>query len=298
MKLNKLSDFERQVIRDKGTERPFTGELTDNSEGGLYLCRQCDAPLYTSEHKFLSQCGWPSFDDEIDGAVRRELDVDGRRVEIVCARCDGHLGHVFEGERLTEKNTRHCVNSVSMKFISTDELDDIGNHLEEVSLKNAYFAGGCFWGVEHLLQKVEGVSAVVSGYMGGHKDEPSYREVCAKNTGHIEVVKVEYNPAMVSFKTLAKLFFEIHDPTQANGQGPDIGPQYASAIFYHDENERADAQALIDELSDLDYRVVTELKSMCHFWPAEDYHQDYYARNGKTPYCHAYTKRFPDSVEV
>ncbi|MDX2177157.1 MAG: bifunctional methionine sulfoxide reductase B/A protein [Candidatus Sumerlaeia bacterium] len=280
-----LTPEEERVIVRKGTERAFTGEYTNHKGVGTYHCRRCDAALYRSETKFDSRCGWPAFDDEIKGAVKRLPDPDGSRTEIVCANCDGHLGHVFTGEGFTETDTRHCVNSISMVF----KPDTSG---APPATAKAIFAGGCFWGVEHYFEMEPGVLSAVSGYIGGHKDNPTYKEVCYTNTGHAEAVEVTYDPSKTSYETLAKLFFEIHDPTQVNRQGPDIGPQYRSAVFYMDDEQKRVTEDLVGRLRAKGLKVATEIVPASRFWAAEDYHQDYYATTGKEPYCHFRTKRF------
>ena len=281
MKYNILSEQEKYVIEQKGTERPFAGIYNDFYEEGTYFCKKCNAPLYKSVDKFKSGCGWPSFDDEIKGAVKRVPDADGRRVEIICASCGAHLGHVFEGEGFTSKNTRHCVNSISLNFEKNSNPN-----------KKAYFAGGCFWGVEYYFQKQKGVKSVISGYMGGFVDNQTYEIVSTGNSGHLEVVEVTYDESVVSYESLAKLFFEIHDFTQIDGQGPDIGSQYLTAIFYVDESQRNIAQKLIIELEKKGYKVATTLHPEVTFYKAEDYHQNYYNKTGKFPYCHSYKKIF------
>ena len=204
--LAELSKAETAVIINKGTERAFSGAYTDHSEMGTYYCKWCDSPLYSSHDKFHSGCGWPSFDDELPHAVERHLDSDGSRTEIVCATCSGHLGHVFYGELFTEKDTRHCVNSISLVF------------KDGPPIAQAVYAGGCFWGVEHLFMQKNGVYEAISGYSGGTTENPTYQDVLTHKTGHLEVVKVLYNPLIISYEALTKYFFEIQDPEQADGQ--------------------------------------------------------------------------------
>ena len=273
------------IVKNKGTECPFTGEYTDTdpNQAGTYLCRQCGLALFRADHKFHSGCGWPSFDKEIPNHVKREPDADGKRIEILCSRCDAHLGHVFEGENFTPLSTRHCVNSVSLDFVSDATVIDT----EEVIL-----AAGCFWGVEHYLKQLPGVLKTEVGYIGGHLNHPSYEDVCTKKSGHVEALRVVYDKQQLDYKTLLKYFFEIHDPTQANGQGPDIGPQYLSVIFYYNTNQLETATELLDLLKAKGLQPATQLRPTSIFWPAEGYNQDYYTKTGKTPYCHTYTKRF------
>jgi peptide methionine sulfoxide reductase msrA/msrB len=161
-----------------------------------------------------------------------------------------------------------------------------------MSIAKAYYAGGCFWGVEHLFQAKPGVINAVSGYMGGQIENPTYQDVLTGRTGHLESVEITYDPDQVSFEELTKFFFEIHDPTQANGQGPDIGPQYLSAVFYSSSEEKEITEKLIDILEEKGYKIVTSLLPAVTFWEAEDYHQDYYDKNRKQPYCHFYQKKF------
>ncbi len=280
-----LTAEEIRVIVNKGTERPFSGKYDKFYEEGIYVCKRCGAELYHSSDKFNSGCGWPSFDDEVPGAVRRTADRDGRRTEITCNSCGAHLGHVFLNEGFTAKNTRHCVNSVSLEFIPASLSMGTGS-------QKAYFAGGCFWGVEYYLEQAEGVLSVESGYMGGSTPNPGYREVSSHRTGHAEVVEVTYDPSRITYEELAKLFFEIHDPTQENRQGPDVGNQYRSEIFYRSVEQKETAEKLKALLKTRGYPVVTRITPATTFWKAEDYHQDYYVRNGGTPYCHSRVIRF------
>ena len=277
---NKLTPAEEAVIVQKGTEPPFTGRYTDNTATGVYLCRRCGSPLYRSQDKFHSGCGWPSFDDEIAGAVKRIPDRDGRRTEIVCNNCSGHLGHVFNGEGLTAKNTRHCVNSISLEFIPAEKLG------------YAYFGAGCFWGVQHYFSKEPGVLYTESGYSGGTVKNPTYEQVCSGKTGHAETVMVIYDKSKTSFKNLAILFFEIHDFGQYNRQGPDVGEQYRSAIFTTDPEQEKIAAELTNQLKTKGYAVATEVSDFKNFYPAEKYHQNYYDRKGGEPYCHIRRKIF------
>ncbi len=281
---NVLTKEESAVIDKKGTEYPFTGKFEKFNEKGTYVCKKCGAALYYSDDKFDARCGWPSFDDEIPGAVKRLVDEDGIRTEIQCSNCGAHLGHVFTGEKFTEKNTRHCVNSISLDFIPA--------HVAAGRYGTAIFAGGCFWGVEYFMQRAAGVISVTSGYTGGWVKNPSYKEVCTGRTGHAEAVKIVYDPNKTSYEKLLKLFLEIHDPTQTGRQGPDIGEQYRSEIFYLNDEQKLLAEKYLKILEDKGYKVTTAVTKASEFYNAEGYHQDYYFSNGKTPYCHAYTKRF------
>ncbi|MDP3268251.1 MAG: bifunctional methionine sulfoxide reductase B/A protein [Legionella sp.] len=273
----------KRIVCHKATEYPNSGAYNTVKTQGTYLCRRCGLALFRGSSQFSSGCGWPSFDDDIPNAVKQEADADGMRTEILCARCDAHLGHVFTGESFTHKNLRHCVNSASLDFVVNDHVLDT---------EEAIVAGGCFWGVEHFLRQIPGVLKVESGYTGGHTLEPTYNQVCNGGTGHFEAVRVIYDRAKAEYSEVLKRFFEIHDPTQKSGQGPDLGQQYQSAVFYFNAEQLDEAERLMQELRQRGYPVVTQLLEAQPFWPAEEYHQDYYQKHNKTPYCHAPMNRF------
>jgi len=277
----KLTPDEKRVIVDKGTEFPNSGEYNNFYGEGVYKCKRCDSPLFTSESKFKSGCGWPSFDDFIDGAVTQVLDADGRRTEIICSNCKAHLGHVFMGEGFTEKNTRHCVNSISLVFQS-----------KNIKMEKIILASGCFWGTEYWLAKQEGVVSTRVGFTGGTVPDPSYKMVCTGKTGHAEAVEVVYDPTVITIKELLIVFFNTHDPTQIDGQGPDIGNQYRSEIFFTNDKQETESLAIISILKQKGYNVATKVTKFEKFWSAEENHQKYYMLKGETPYCHIYVDKF------
>jgi peptide methionine sulfoxide reductase msrA/msrB len=282
-KLKSLNPTITDIVRRQGTEAPHTGKFDLTDDTGSYLCRQCGLALFCSSDKFLSQCGWPSFDDELPNTIKRRTDADGSRTEIRCQRCDAHLGHVFLNEGLTEKNCRHCVNSLSLDFVKDTDINDT---------EEAIYAGGCFWGVQYLLDQTPGVLYTEVGYTGGQQPSPTYESVCTRVTGHLEAIRVLYNPAVIDYQHLTQRFLEIHDPSQQDGQGPDLGAQYLSAIFYYNDQQKECAQSLLTTLKRKGLKIATKIEPTTIFWPAEEDHQSYYQKTGKTPYCHIYTQRF------
>ncbi len=283
-KLASLNKEQKRVLIDKGTDKPIFDGRYQPKQFGTFLCRLCGKGLFRAEHQFTSSCGWPSFDEEVLGSIKKQADVDGQREEILCARCDGHLGHVFTGEYMTQKNMRHCVNATSIEFVPDKDVQDTGEVI---------VAGGCFWGIEYFMLQEPGVLKATSGYIGGESEYPSYHEISGGKSGHFEAVRVVFDMEKTSAKTLLQAFFEIHDPFQYDGQGVDRGPQYRSAVFVYDDEQHQIATQLIDTLkSTHNQEVSTLILPVATFWPAEESHQNYFNKHPGSAICHRKTKRF------
>ncbi len=278
MKLKDLTVFESYIIEQQGTEPPFSGEYIHCTQEGEYVCRRCSSPLFDSDSKFPTHCGWVSFDASIEEAIQYLTDADGDRVEIRCKACDAHLGHVFEGEGFTANNKRYCVNSVSLSF-ELNQADNLGR---------AVLGGGCFWCLDALFSQLEGIISVQVGYAGGEQSDAHYQDVCSGTTKHAEVVYIEFNQAQISYQRLLELFFATHDPTTLNRQGQDRGAQYRSVIFYMDAFQQQKAQAMMKQLTQSGQfidPIVTELLPFEHFYEAEVEHKNYFERHPQQGYC-------------
>ncbi len=302
---NKLTPLQYHVTQKNGTERPFQNEYWNNKKAGIYIDVVSGEPLFSSTDKYASGSGWPSFTRPIAGkniVEKGDHTLGMQRIEIRSKLADSHLGHLFD-DGPKPSGLRYCVNSASLRFVPVENLvrEGYGQFVylfnqkgesrkmeKQKSAERATFAGGCFWGVESILNDLDGVLETTVGYTGGQTDNPTYRQVCTGSTGHAEAVEVRYDPAVISFTELLDYFWRLHDPRTLNRQGPDVGSQYRSAIFYHTKEQKEAAEESRMKLNAsgvLNEKVVTEIVPAAVFYSAEEYHQDYFAKNGG-PACH------------
>ena len=262
--LKNLSEEEKYILRDKGTEKPFSGVYNNFYDAGVFICRACKSPLYESNTKFNSGCGWPSFDDQIDGAINCYEDLSGGRVrtEICCAKCDGHLGHVFHGENLTIKNTRHCVNSLSIQFKPYKNL--------ELST----LAGGNFWYLDKLYRNLTGVYLLHVGYMGGKIEHSTYEQVQSGKTNHSEVVQIYFEPSIISYRHILSVFF--NHCVYLNKKLKLVNNWHKPIIYFNSKEQKEQAENLLSNQSAKTSCLATiQVKAETVFFRAEEQHQNY-----------------------
>jgi peptide methionine sulfoxide reductase msrA/msrB len=321
----RLSREEFEVLRNQGTERAYSGTLLNTETDGVYCCAGCGLPLFSSDAKFHSGTGWPSFFQPIaKGNVSEVVDSsDGMvRTEIHCPRCGGHLGHVFDdGPKPT--GLRYCLDSVALKFTPQGALASIADPAAEKSREatpvayqqeankttsTAVLAAGCFWATEAAFAQINGVIHSESGYSGGDKNTANYEAVGTGRTAHAESVQVTYDPRRVSYDQLLDVFFAAHNPTELNRQGNDEGTQYRSAIFYADEQQKQAAEAKIKSLTQsraFSARIVTAVEPLKTFFAAEGYHQNYvqnhpnesYIRSVSIPKVEHVRAKYPNLIK-
>ena len=287
-----LTPEQYAVTQQAATERPFTNEYDHEFREGIYVDITTGEPLFSSTDKFDSGCGWPAFSKPIDKKVitnHTDTSHGMVRTEVRSKTGKAHLGHVFDDGPAATGGKRYCINSASLRFIPLEEMKakGYGAYIKLVRpMKEIYVAGGCFWGTEHYLKQIEGVTATEVGYANGIIKNPTYEDVCTDKTQFAEAVHITYDPKVISLDFLLGLYFKSIDPTSINKQGNDRGSQYRTGVYYTDPADLPTIKKVFEEeQKQIHGKIAVEVKPLKNFYTAEEYHQDYLDKH-PTGYCH------------